>query len=70
MRTNTWLWVTTPIAIYLVDWIARKVNRRQPVNVTGMVVHEPNVIELIIDRWMNHSQPGQVSCINIQSVYL
>lgn len=61
MKTNTWLWVSIPLAVYLADWSWRKISRRQPVNVTSVVFHQPNVIELVIDRWMSHSQPGQVS---------
>lgn len=61
MKGYTWMYVMIPLALYLVDWSWRKVSRRQPVNVTGIVLHEPDVIEVVVDRWMSHSQPGQVS---------
>lgn len=61
MKGYTWLYVTIPIILYLFDWSWRKVSRRQPVSVSRVVVHEPDVIELVVDRWMSHSQPGQVS---------
>ncbi|XP_046448810.1 NADPH oxidase 4-like [Daphnia pulex] len=59
MKGYTWLYVTIPIIFYLFDWSWRKVSRRQPVSVSRVVVHEPDVIELVVDRWMSHSQPGQ-----------
>jgi hypothetical protein len=61
MKGYTWLYVTIPLVFYLFDWSWRKVSRRQPVNVSRVVVHGPDVIELVVDRWMSHSQPGQVS---------
>ena len=60
MKSGTWLWVTIPFAFYLVDWSWRKFSRRQSLRVTRTVVHEPNVIELVFDRWISHSQSGQV----------
>ncbi len=61
MKGYTWLYVTIPLVFYIFDWSWRKVSRRQPVNVSRVVVHGPDVIELVVDRWMSHSQPGQVS---------
>ena len=60
MKSGTWLWVTIPFAFYLIDWSWRKFSRRQSLRVTRTVVHEPNVIELVFDRWISHSQSGQV----------
>lgn len=59
MKGYTWLYVTIPLAFYLVDWSWRRVSRRQPVHVTRVVVHEPDVIEVVVGRWMSHSHPGQ-----------
>lgn len=60
MKANTWLWVTVPFGLYFLDWIWRKVSRRHPVKVARIVMHEKNLIELVINRWMSFSQPGQV----------
>lgn len=59
METQTWIWVSIPLAIYLIDVTIRRVIRKSNVSVSRMIVHG-NVLELVIHYPIKNPQPGQV----------
>lgn len=62
IKTHTWLWISVPLLVYVIDWCYRKYVRRNPAVVLHSIMHEDQVLELGFTRSLNcFPKPGQVS---------
>ena len=71
MITRTWVWVSIPLALYLADLGIRRWKRHQPVDISRVVFHQGDILELHVNKWMTKCFPGQyvlLQCVDISTL--
>ena len=64
MKTETWLCISVPLAIYATDLAVRKWRRRKAVTISQVVQHG-KVMQIAIQRSFSRCQPGQVQAAGL-----
>ena len=68
-QESSWMWVCGPLLLYAIERFLRLIRSLQPVEITDVIRHESNVIEIRFRKhFMSTPQPGQyiyLKCFSI-----